>query len=463
MSLVASNLRSRLLDLVPDESRVASGESILELHGRDLTYHRPHAPDLVVFPETAKEVGAVLALASRERVPVVPFGAGTSLEGHVIPVQGGISLDVTRMNRIIDVNVGDLDATVQPGVLRSALNARVGREGLFFPVDPGADATLGGMAATNASGTTTVRYGNMRAQVLALEVVLADGTAVRTGGRARKSSAGYDLTHLFVGSEGTLGVITELTLRLHGIPEHTIAARASFPDVEAACRASTAIVGSGLLVTRAELMDGPTILAVNAHKGSDYRAEPTILLELSGSEPSVAADVEVARELSIAEGCTDFVLERDREARARLWEARHHVAHALLAGGRGRELMSTDVCVPLSELPGAIGVARKLVDGLGMPAAILGHVGDGNYHVAFLIDVEREDEVRTAKEINAAIVEDALARGGTCTGEHGIGLGKIDYLEREHGDLLPLMRGIKSLLDPAGILNPGKVLRVGAA
>ena len=314
---VASDLRSRLLDLVPDESRVSTGESLLELHGGDLTYHQPHAPDVVVFPETAQEVGAVLALASRERVPVVPFGAGTSLEGHVIPVQGGISLDLTRMNRIVEVNAGDLDATVQAGVLRSELNARVGRDGLFFPVDPGADATLGGMAATNASGTTTVRYGNMRAQVLAVQVVLADGTIVRTGGRARKSSAGYDLTQLFIGSEGTLGVITELTLRLHGIPDYTIAARASFPDIEAACRASTAIVGAALLVTRVELMDGPTILAVNAHKGSDYPADPTILFEFSGSEPSVTADVEAARDLSIAEGCTDFVLERDREARAR--------------------------------------------------------------------------------------------------------------------------------------------------
>jgi D-lactate dehydrogenase (cytochrome) len=461
--LLVSDLRNRLLDLVPDESRVSIGESILELHGRDVTYHEPHAPDVVVLTETPQEVSAVLALATRERVPVVPFGVGTSLEGHVIPVHGGISLDLTRMNRIVDVNAGDLDARVQAGVLRSELNARIGREGLFFPVDPGADATLGGMAATNASGTTTVRYGNMRAQVLALEVILADGTILRTGGRARKSSAGYDLTQLFVGSEGTLGVITELTLRLHGIPEYTIAARASFPDIEAACRASTAIVGSGLLVTRAELMDGPTILAVNAHKGSDYPAEPTILLEFSGSNSTVAADVEAAREISIAEDCTAFVLERDREARARLWEARHHVAHALLAGGKGRRLMSTDVCVPLSELPGAIGVARTFVDGLGIPAAIHGHVGDGNYHVAFLIDVEREDEVRIAKEINATIGEDALARGGTCTGEHGIGLGKIDYLKREHGDLLPLMRGIKNLLDPAGILNPGKVLASGPA
>jgi D-lactate dehydrogenase (cytochrome) len=459
--LPVSDLRSLLFDLVPDESRVSTGESILELHGRDLTHHEPHAPDVVVFSETPQEVSAVLALATRERVSVVPFGVGTSLEGHVIPVHGGISLDLSRMNRIVDVNPADLDATVQAGVLRSELNARIGREGLFFPVDPGADATLGGMAATNASGTTTVRYGNMRAQVLALEVVLADGTIVRTGGRARKSSAGYDLTQLFVGSEGTLGVITELTLRLHGIPEHTIAVRASFPDVEAACRASTAIVGSGLLATRVELMDGPTIQAVNAHKGSDYPAEPTLLLEFSGSSSTVAADVETTRALSIEEGCTGFVLERHPEARGRLWEARHQVALALLAGGKGRRLMSTDVCVPLSQLPGAIGVARTFVDGLGIPAAILGHVGDGNYHVAFLIDVEREDEVRTAKEINAAIVEDALARGGTCTGEHGIGLGKIGYLEREHGDLLPLMRGIKNLLDPAGILNPGKVLASG--
>jgi D-lactate dehydrogenase (cytochrome) len=313
------------------------------------------------------------------------------------------------------------------------------------------------MAATNASGTTTVRYGNMRAQVLALQVVLADGSVVRTGTRARKSSAGYDLTQLFVGSEGTLGVITELTLRLHGIPEYVVAARASFPDVESACRASSAIVASGLVVSRVELMDGPTIDAVNAHKGTDYPPGATILLEFGGSEASVADEVAAAREIASGEGCTAFVVERDPEARARLWEARHQVALAIMAGGGGRRLMSTDVCVPVSELPGAIGFARSALETRGVRAAILGHVGDGNYHVALLVG-DSDDEVAAAKEINAALVEDALARGGTCTGEHGVGLGKIPYLVREHGDLVPLMRQIKHVLDPNGILNPGKVL-----
>jgi D-lactate dehydrogenase (cytochrome) len=452
-----SELRERLLQLVPGEARVSVGESVLEHHGQDVSYHRPHLPDVVVFPETTAEVAAVLTLANESGIPVVPFGAGTSLEGHVIPVEGGISLDLTRMNRIVEVHAGDLAATVQPGVLRSELNARAGRDGLCFPVDPGADATLGGMAATNASGTTTVRYGNMRAQVLALEVVLADGSVVRTGTRARKSSAGYDLTHLFVGSEGTLGVITELTLRLHGIPEHVVAVRVSFPDVESACRASSAIVASGLLVSRVELMDGPTIEAVNAHKGTDYPPGPTILLEFGGSEATVEEEVEAAQEIAAGEGCSAFVVERDPDTRARLWEARHQVALAIIAEGGGRPVMSTDVCVPISELPGAIGFARATLDERGVTAAVLGHVGDGNYHVALVVG-ESDDEVGAAKEINAALVEDALARGGTCTGEHGIGIGKIPYLAREHGDLVPLMRQIKHVLDPNGILNPGKVL-----
>jgi D-lactate dehydrogenase (cytochrome) len=455
---MVSDLRAELLRLVPSEARVTVGETVIEHHSRDLSYHSPHPPDVVVFPETADEVSAVLAFADRERIPVVPFGAGTSLEGHVIPVRGGISLDLTRMNRIVAVHPDDLSATVQPGVFRSELNVRVADSGLFFPVDPGADATLGGMAATNASGTTTVRYGNMRVQVLALEVVLADGTVLRTGSRAVKSSAGYALTHLFVGSEGTLGVITELTLRLHGIPEHVVAVRASFADVESACRASAAMVASGVPVTRVELMDGLTIAAVNRHKGTDYPEEPTILLEFSGSRSSVTDDLATGQEIALTEGCTGFVFERDAAGRKRLWEARHEVALALIAGGGGRSLMSTDVCVPITQLPGAIGFARASVEERGMPAAILGHVGDGNYHVAFLIDRDDPEEVARAKEVNTALVEDALARDGTCTGEHGIGLGKIGYLEQEHGDLVPLMRRIKDLLDPHGILNPGKVL-----
>ncbi len=452
------DLREQLLKLVPSETRVTVGTTVLEHHSQDLSYHAGHLPDVVVFPETTREVSDVLAFADRTGTPVVPFGAGTSLEGHVIPVRGGISLDLTRMNRIVAVHAADLSATVQPGVLRSELNARAAGHGLCFPVDPGADATLGGMAATNASGTTTVRYGSMREQVRALEIVLADGTVLRTGSRAAKSSAGYALTHLFVGSEGTLGVITELTLRLHGIPEYVIAVRASFPDVESACRASVAMLAGGVPVTRVELMDGPTIRAVNAHKGTAYPEVATILLEFGGSEASVAEDLALGQEISLSEGCTGFVFEREAESRARLWEARHQVALALIAGGGGRKLMSTDVCVPISQLPGAIGFARATVEQRGMPAAILGHVGDGNYHVAFLIDPDDSREVARAREINAALVGDALARGGTCTGEHGIGLGKIDYLQQEHGDLLPLMRRIKELLDPRGVLNPGKVL-----
>jgi D-lactate dehydrogenase (cytochrome) len=456
--VAAVDLRAELLRLVPGETRVSVGETVLEHHSRDLTYHQPHRPDVVVFPETTEEVSAVLAFANERRVPVVPFGVGTSLEGHVIPLRGGISLDLTRMNRVLAVHPGDLAATVQPGVLRSELSAQASEHGLFFPVDPGADATLGGMAATNASGTTTVRYGNMRAQVLALEVVLADGSVVRTGGRAAKSSAGYALTHLFVGSEGTLGVITELTLRLYGIPEHVVAARASFPDVEAACRAAAALIGFGISVTRCELMDGPTMRAINHHKGTDYPEGPTILLELGGSRASVESDLESADELARAEGCTAMVFERDADARRRLWEARHQAGLAVIAEGEGRSMMTTDVCVPLSELPAAIAFGRATVERLGLRAALFGHVGDGNYHTTILIDDGDADDLARAKEANAALVEDALARGGTCTGEHGVGLGKIPHLAKEHGDLVPLMRQIKHVLDPNGILNPGKVL-----
>jgi D-lactate dehydrogenase (cytochrome) len=455
---VARELRDALLRLVPGETRVSVGETVLEHHSRDLTYHPPHTPEVVVFPETTQEVSAVLAFASRERVPVVPFGVGTSLEGHVIPLRGGISLDLSRMNRILAVRPADLAATTEPGVRRSELNARAGEHGLFFPVDPGADATLGGMAATNASGTTTVRYGNMRAQVLGLEVVLADGSVIRTGGRAVKSSAGYALTHLFVGSEGTLGVITELTLRLYGIPEHVVAARASFADVEAACRAAAALIAFGVGVTRCELVDGPTLRAINLHKGSDYPEQPTLLLEFGGSEAGVGQDLATAEDLAHSEGCTAFLSERDPDARRRLWEARHEAGLALLATAGGRTMMTTDVCVPISELPRAMAHARATIERMGIDVAILGHVGDGNYHATFLVDADDADQVARAKEANAALVDDALARGGTCTGEHGVGVGKIAHLAREHGDLLPLMRGIKDLLDPQGILNPGKVL-----
>ena len=459
MTQTAPDLRSALVGLLGDELRVSTSPSVLDQHGQDLSYHPHRLPDVVVFPESTKEVAAVLAWANAERVPVVPFGAGTSLEGHVIPIHGGISLDLTRMDRVLDVRPDDLTARVQAGVMRDALNRAAGEHGLFFPVDPGADASLGGMAATNASGTTTVRYGGMRAQVLALEVALADGSVVRTGSRAAKTSAGYDLTALFVGSEGTLGVITELTLRVYGIPDYTIAVRATFPDVESACRAAAAMIGSGVLVTRVELLDAATIRAVNAYKGSAYPQAPSLFVEFAGSEAGVAGDLDVTRELAADEGCQTFEFERDAASRARLWEARHHVLFALVHGSPGKLHKSTDVCVPVSELPEAIRRARLAVERIGLDAAIVGHVGDGNYHVLFMLDPDDPAERDAADRLNAEIVEDALAVGGTCTGEHGIGLGKIGYLEREHGDLLPLMRGIKRLLDPNGILNPGKILR----
>jgi D-lactate dehydrogenase (cytochrome) len=444
-------VRADLLQLVPDEGRVSVVESVLEQHGADLSYHEPHRPDVVVYPESTEEVSAVLAYANGAGVPVVPFGAGTSLEGHVIPLRGGISLDLTRLRSIVAVRPADLTATVQAGVTRSQLEAAVGPHGLWFPVDPGADATLGGMAATNASGTTTVRYGGMRAHVLALEVVLADGRIVRTGSRAVKTSAGYNLTELFIGSEGTLGVITELTLRLHPIPDDIVVARAAFPSVEAACRAAAAIIGAGIRVTRCELLDAVTIGALNAYKGTSFLESPYLFLELSG-------EVESVRELAEDEGATAFESERDPTARSRIWDARHNALHASLALAPGSKAMTTDVAVPVSELAAAIEHARTLLDASGLRGGIVGHVGDGNFHVAFLLDPSDEESLARAEALNGALVEDALARDGTCTGEHGIGYGKLGYLADEHGDLVPLYRGIKELLDPAGILNPGKVV-----
>jgi D-lactate dehydrogenase (cytochrome) len=452
------DVRAELLRLVPDERRVATSESVLAQHGEDLSYHEPRPPDAVVYAESTAEVAALLRWANERRVPVIPFGAGTSLEGHVIPVRGGISLDLTRMDRVLDLRPPDLVAVVQPGVTRNALNAAAGEHGLWFPVDPGADASLGGMAATNASGTTTIRYGGMRTNVLALEAVLADGTVVRAGSRAAKTSAGYDLRSLLIGSEGTLGVITELTVRLHGIPEAAVAARAAFPDLESACAAAVALVGSGLSVLRVELLDALTIAAVNAYKGSAYLEAPSLFLELGGSEAGVAGDLEVARELCEGEGAVRWESERDPTARTRLWEARHHVLFALVHGSPGKVHKSTDVCVPVSELAGAVSRARDLAQELRLAASIIAHAGDGNYHVLFMLDPDDPAELAAAERLNDALVEHALAVGGTCTGEHGIGSGKIGYLEREHGDLVPLMREIKRAFDPNGILNPGKVL-----
>jgi D-lactate dehydrogenase (cytochrome) len=455
---VAADLRSELLRFVPDERRVTDGESALDQHAGDLSYHPARRPDVVVYAESTAEVAAVLAYADANRVPVVPFGAGTSLEGHVIPLHGGISLDLTRMNAIVALRAADLTATVQAGVTRSQLEAAAGPHGLWFPVDPGADATLGGMAATNASGTTTVRYGGMRAHVLDLEAVLADGRIVRTGTRAVKSSAGYNLTQLLVGSEGTLAVITELTLRLHPIPDHVVVARAAFPSAEAACRAAAAIIGAGVLVTRCELLDATTIAALNAFAGTSFPVSPYLFVEFGGSESGAAGDLATTRELAADEGADAFESESDPTARAQMWGARHNALMASLALAPGSKAMTTDVAVPVSELAAAIEHARRALDESGLRGGIVGHVGDGNFHVAFLLDPEDAPSIAQAEALNGALVDDALARGGTCTGEHGIGFGKLRYLQRQHGDLVPLFRGVKSLFDPHGILNPGKVV-----
>jgi D-lactate dehydrogenase (cytochrome) len=460
VSVATDALREALAAVLGDGARVSDGDSERDLHSSDLSFHRPQLPELVVYPSSTEDVSRVLALANEHGVAVTAFGAGSSLEGHVIPERGGISLDLSRMDRILEIAADDLTGTVQPGVTRSALERAAGAHGLFFPVDPGADATLGGMAATNAAGTTTVRYGKMRANVLALEAVLADGTVVRTGSRARKTSAGYDLTSLLVGSEGTLAIITELTVRLYGIPEHVAAQRISFPTLEAACRTAAAAVAAGSAVTRLELLDAWTIRAINAHLGTSYPPGPCLLVEAEGTEATVEADLTLVRDLAEAEGATEIVDEREPEGRARLWAARHAAAYASAAAAPGRHERATDTCVPVSELAGAVAFARAEAERLGLEAAILGHAGDGNVHVSLQVDVDDPDETARADELVERLVVDALARGGTCTGEHGIGRGKLRALELEHGDLLPLMRGIKRLFDPNGILNPGKVVEI---
>ena len=459
MNAEPTELRDALVAAIGDASRVSVGDSDRDLHAGDITFHRPRRPDVVVYATTTDEVSAVLSVAHERRVPVTPFGAGSSLEGHVIPVAAGISLDLTRMDRILSVSPPDLTATVQAGVTRGALERAAAEHGLSFPVDPGADATLGGMAATNAAGTTTVRYGKMRANVLALEAVLPGGRVVRAGSRAPKTSAGYDLLGLLIGSEGTLAVITELTLRLHGIPEHAVVLRIAFGALDGACRTAAAIVGAGLGVTRVELLDAWTIDSINAHQGTDYPPGPTLFVEAAGSEATVASDVALVEELAGLEGSTGVLAERDPTARARLWSARHASAYAAAAATPGMRSRSTDVCVPLSELADALAFARAEAERRGLIAGIVGHAGDGNVHLSLHVDPDDEAEVKASDELIEALVEDALARGGTCTGEHGIGLGKIAALEREHGDLVPLMRGIKELFDPHGIMNPGKVLR----
>lgn len=447
-----------LRSIIKDDTRATTNETVIENHSKDLTYHQPSRPDFVVFPKTREEVQEVVIYAHDHQLPVVPFGVGSSLEGHAIPIKGGISLDFTEMNEIVDIRPDDFIVKVQPGVTRRQLNKFLKRHGLFFPVDPGADASIGGMSATNASGTNTVKYGAMRQNVLGLEAVLADGKVIRTGGMSFKTSAGYDLKDLFVGSEGTLGVFTEITLKLTGIPEVIQAGKAIFKTLEDAGTAAETILKAGIPVARMELVDEQTIEAVNHYSQTDYTVAPSLFLEFDGSKQAVEEDSRFAKELVDTAGCVSFQFESDEKARNQLWHARHEAATSVVNSVPGKRMTSTDVCVPISELSKAISETRRLVDTYHFQAAaVLGHVGDGNFHVVIGVNPDDVDEVAAYKDLNRKVVTYALGKGGTCSGEHGIGLGKKEYLRMEHGYAVDVMKLIKQALDPNNLLNPGKI------
>jgi D-lactate dehydrogenase (cytochrome) len=438
--------------------RVTKNETLREQHSKDESYHTPSLPDMVVYPESEKEVSDIVALSAKHKTAVVPFGLGSSLEGNMIPYDHGIMIDFSRMNKVIEVRERDFLVKVQPGVTRTQLNKELKKYGLFFPVDPGADATLGGMAATNASGTTSVKYGIMRDQVRDLEVVLADGMMIHTGSLAAKSSSGYHLNGLFVGSEGTLGCITELTLKVYGIPEHTMAARAAFASVDHAVEAVVAVLQAGIPIARVELVDEQSMKQINLYSDTDYAEVPTLFMEFHGNEAGLKQDVAFMKEIVTDYQCKGIEFETDTAARNRLWEARHNTAYAFIHGYPGKKQMVTDVCLPISHLAGAIKDAREAVANSGLTGGIVGHVGDGNYHILLMIDVHNPEDIAAADKVNERIVDYALTRGGTCTGEHGVGVGKRKYQEKEHGAALDVMRRIKQALDPEELLNPGKVI-----
>ncbi|MBF9032189.1 FAD-binding protein [Rhodobacterales bacterium HKCCE3408] len=434
------------------------GAAMREQHGHTTTWLRNQKPDAVVFPHSTGEVQEIVRICSAHHVPIIPFGTGTSLEGHVNAPAGGVSVDLSQMNRILEVHAQDMDAVIEPGVTRKALNTHLRDTGLFFPVDPGADASLGGMASTRASGTNAVRYGTMRDNVLGLKAVLASGEVLTTGGRARKSSAGYDLTRLFVGAEGTLGLITELTVKLAGIPEAMSAATCSFPTTDAACRAVIMTIQYGLPVARIELLDAMSVHAANAYSKLDLPEQPLLLLEFHGSASSVAEQAETFGEIAAEFGGSGFEMATREEDRLRLWQARHDLYWACLALKPEGAGLSTDVCVPVSRLAEAVVRGQEKAEELGLTAPVAGHVGDGNFHMLPLIDASDPKERAKVDELSAFLAELAISLGGTCTGEHGIGQGKARYLEAELGPAaVTAMAGIKAALDPDNIMNPGKI------
>jgi D-lactate dehydrogenase (cytochrome) len=433
--------------------------AVREQHGRDespFTHVPP--PAAVVFAESTQDVADAVKLCAQYKVPVIPFGVGSSLEGHLLAVQGGISLDVSRMNKVLSVNAEDLTVTVQPGVTRKQLNDEIKNTGLFFPIDPGADASMGGMCATRASGTNAVRYGTMRENVLTLEVVTASGEVIRTGTRAKKSAAGYDLTRLFVGSEGTLGVMTEITLRIYPLPEAVSAAVCSFPSIEAAVQTTMAIIQMGVPIARVELLDGGSVKIVNQYAKLTLAETPLLLMEFHGSPAGVQEQAQTVQEIATEYGGVAFEWATTPEERTRLWTARHNAYFAAVQSRPGCRAVTTDTCVPISKLADAMLDSIAEVDASGLPYFLVGHVGDGNFHMGYLIDPNNPDEHALAEALNHKLVARALALGGTCTGEHGVGLHKMGFLREETGEgAVSVMRTIKQALDPHNIMNPGKI------
>ena len=444
-------------------TRCSTATAVCDQHGKDESWHFPAAPDVVCFARSTEEVSDIVKICAAHKVPIIPFGAGTSLEGHVNAVEGGVSVDLNEMNDILRVSPEDLDCTVQPGVRRKQLNEYLRDTGLFFPVDPGADASIGGMASTRASGTNAVRYGTMRENILSLKVVLPDGRIISTGHRAKKSAAGYDLTKLYIGSEGTLGIITEVTLKLYGIPEAISAATVSFPDIDGAVQSVILTIQSGIPVARIELLDDIQVDAVNKYSNLDLPVRPTLFLEFHGSTAYVKEQAEQVKDICADFGAEGFQWTTQAEDRTKLWEARHNAAYAAMALRDGAEIWATDVCVPISRLADCIRETKKDLAGSFLIAPLVGHVGDGNFHLSFVIKKENPEELVEAERLNGRLIDRALAMDGTCTGEHGVGLGKKKYMYREHGEAVDVMATLKRALDPDNIMNPGKIIPDRAA
>ena len=439
--------------------RCSTAHAVREHHGRDVTFHEG-LPDGVVFCQSTSDVQDAVRICADEAVPMIPFGTGTSLEGHIAAIHGGITLDLSQMNQVLEVNAADLDCRVQAGVTRKQLNEYVRQDGLMFPIDPGADASLGGMASTRASGTNAVRYGTMRENVLGLTVVTPDGRAIRTGGRARKSSAGYDLTRLFVGSEGTLGIITEVQLKLYGVPEAMTAAVCSFESLAGAVDTVIQTIQLGIPVARIELLDEVQVRACNIYSKLALPELPLLMFEFHGTTAGAREQAEMVGEIAEANGGSGFRWAAKEEERRALWQARHDAYYAALALKPGAHAFATDVCVPISRLAECLLETKADIEASGAIAPIVGHVGDGNFHLVYLLDPSDPEDRRKADALNDRMVSRALALGGTCTGEHGIGMGKMDFLIAEHGEAVALMRHIKKALDPQNLMNPGKILRV---